>query len=251
MGYVYKFVNYYDDIIYIGKSNNLFKRIKQHFISGHLPIECYEQIARIFYIYVDGKTDTDIMETFLINKYYPKFNTEKQFRERLDLHHNDFIYKKEGLWKELFYNFNKSGIVLSKCRFMPEYYNKNLSIKDRCVLLIENNIYSMKYKKGLYEYYLGNLINIEELLNYFIELHKEILKTNNIISNYSDLDEPVNEYNSSEYVAFNINNIKNVNFSYLLFLSQYRFIIRLSDMYYGIIVHNKYTLENIEKNIYI
>lgn len=250
MGYVYKFVDYYNNIIYIGKSNNLEKRMKQHFTNGHLPTECYEQVARIFFIFVDGKTDTDIMETFLINKYYPKFNTEKQFREILDLHNNDFIIKKEAIWKELFFTFNKNGIELSTIKIPPKYYNRNLSISERCISLLENNVYSMKYRKGLYEYYLKDIVNVDELLKYFLLLHEEIINTNNIVSNYSDLDEPINEYNSSEYVAFDIDKINLKKFSYLLILSQLKLIIRITDEYYGILVHNKYTLSKLKEYLF-
>ena len=42
--YVYIFKNYYDEIIYVGKTKNIKNRMKQHFTGGHLPEECYEQV---------------------------------------------------------------------------------------------------------------------------------------------------------------------------------------------------------------
>ncbi|WP_416389558.1 GIY-YIG nuclease family protein [Paeniclostridium hominis] len=31
-------------IIYVGKTNNLDRRFKQHFTKGHLPEECYRSV---------------------------------------------------------------------------------------------------------------------------------------------------------------------------------------------------------------
>ena len=66
MSYVYKFIDYRDKIIYIGKTNNIEYRIKQHFSkNGHLPKKCYEYAKEIWFIEVNGKTNVDIYETFL------------------------------------------------------------------------------------------------------------------------------------------------------------------------------------------
>ena len=83
--YVYKFVDYTDTIIYIGKTEDIDRRMKQHFNGkGHLDKECYDSVCEIYYIKLDGKTNMDIYETYLINKYRPKYNKEKQFNENLD-----------------------------------------------------------------------------------------------------------------------------------------------------------------------
>ena len=43
-GYVYKFLNKDEKIIYIGSCGDLFKRLRQHFEHGHLGDYCYDQV---------------------------------------------------------------------------------------------------------------------------------------------------------------------------------------------------------------
>ena len=49
MPYVYRFLNSEGKIIYIGKTVNIKNRMQQHFSKGHLPAECYRNVARIEY----------------------------------------------------------------------------------------------------------------------------------------------------------------------------------------------------------
>lgn len=82
--YVYKFLDETGNIIYIGKTDNIHNRMKQHFSkNGHLPSECYESVVTVFYAAVPTKCDADILETFLINKYSPKYNTDKMFYQNI------------------------------------------------------------------------------------------------------------------------------------------------------------------------
>ena len=243
MGYVYKFVDYYNEIIYIGKTQNIQRRMKQHFKDGHLDKECYENVNRIFYIEVDGKTNMDMYESFLINKYVPKYNVDKQFKEILSLHNNDFLKYREVEWKELFLTFNNGEILISTSKQKPLYYDNNLLSNEKCKLLIDANIENLKNKKGLYLYYLKKEISdIYDFLDYLLILHLEIFQTNNIIGDCSDLDEPINEKNSYEYVAFNVNKIKNINLKYFLILQKTGLITRIDNDIYGLVVHNKHTL---------
>lgn len=82
--YVYKFLDETGRIIYIGKTDNIHNRMKQHFSkNGHLSSECYESVVAVFYAAVPTKCDADILETFLINKYSPKYNTDKMFYQNI------------------------------------------------------------------------------------------------------------------------------------------------------------------------
>lgn len=83
--YVYKFLDETGRIIYIGKTDNIHNRMKQHFSkNGHLSSECYESVVAVFYAAVPTKCDADILETFLINKYSPKYNTDKMFYQNIE-----------------------------------------------------------------------------------------------------------------------------------------------------------------------
>lgn len=42
-GYVYRFINKDEQIIYVGSTEDLHKRLKQHFEHGHLGDYCYNQ----------------------------------------------------------------------------------------------------------------------------------------------------------------------------------------------------------------
>lgn len=244
MKYIYKFLDYEDNIIYIGKTGNLLKRMRQHFFNGHLEKECYENVSKIFFFEIDGKTNQDMMETFLINKYLPKYNTDKKFSEKLELHESNYLSYDEPEWKELFFQFKENDIEISTSPIKPKYYNYSLSIKERCEKLVEQNISNLINRKGLYRYYLKNIVNnIDEFIQYFLLLHKEILYSKNIEYKSSNIDEPINEENSFEYIAFNINKVKTINLQYLLIMAQIHLIINLDNDTYGLLVHNKYTLK--------
>ena len=76
MAYTYKFVNKYNETIYIGYTGQtMAQRINQHFTKGHLPKSVYEEVAKIEYIKHKTKSDAQVWEVYLINKYKPRYNT--------------------------------------------------------------------------------------------------------------------------------------------------------------------------------
>lgn len=76
--FLYKFVNSLNEVIYIGKTNNIINRIRnQHFSEyGHLPDECYNETAKIFYAELNNSDELSIYERYLINTLNPKFNSQ-------------------------------------------------------------------------------------------------------------------------------------------------------------------------------
>lgn len=72
--YVYRFLNSNLEPIYVGKTNNLDRRFKQHFTKGHLPKECYDSVYSMEYIKVNSELNALLLETFYINKYRPLYN---------------------------------------------------------------------------------------------------------------------------------------------------------------------------------
>lgn len=73
--YVYRFLNKEDQVIYVGKTNNLNKRYMQHFSKrGHLSKECYNSVAKIEYITETSELNALLLETYYINKFRPKYN---------------------------------------------------------------------------------------------------------------------------------------------------------------------------------
>ncbi|MGL5067990.1 MAG: GIY-YIG nuclease family protein [Sarcina sp.] len=93
---IYRFRNLKGDIIYIGKSTNLKIRWKQHFSrEGHLPTKCYEEATSIEFSILQTKTDMDIYEIYLINRYNPKYNNNFRNNEK-----SIFITLPELFWEE-------------------------------------------------------------------------------------------------------------------------------------------------------
>lgn len=73
--YVYRFIDKNEKIIYIGKTNNLDRRYKQHFNGyGHLSDSCYKSVWKIEYIKLDNEINALLLETYYINKYRPFYN---------------------------------------------------------------------------------------------------------------------------------------------------------------------------------
>ena len=76
MAYTYKFVNKYNETIYIGYTGQqMAQRMNQHFTKGHLPKSVYEEVAKIEYMKHKTKSDAQVWEVYLINKYKPRYNT--------------------------------------------------------------------------------------------------------------------------------------------------------------------------------
>lgn len=77
---VYKFLNDYNDVLYIGKTVNINQRMFTHFgNSGHLGKDKYDQVTKIEYIICENNADMSIKEIYFINRYKPPFNTSSLF----------------------------------------------------------------------------------------------------------------------------------------------------------------------------
>lgn len=75
MAYTYRFKDKYNETIYIGYTGQtMAQRMNQHFTKGHLPSECYKNVCVIEYIKHKTKSDAQVWEVWLINKYKPKYN---------------------------------------------------------------------------------------------------------------------------------------------------------------------------------
>ena len=79
---LYRFKNKQGEIIYIGKADDIHKRLKGH---KHLEPEQYQEVAVIEYAIVNNKADRDIIETMLISQINPKYNTTQKYTEQASL----------------------------------------------------------------------------------------------------------------------------------------------------------------------
>jgi excinuclease UvrABC nuclease subunit len=77
MSYVYKFIDNENNVIYVGRTENITRRItKEHFTkNGHLPKTCYDKCCRIEYAKVKSLNESRLYELYLISKYKPEYNS--------------------------------------------------------------------------------------------------------------------------------------------------------------------------------
>lgn len=95
MFYVYRFLNKNFEVIYVGRTVNIKKRMSQHFTKGHLPSECYKQVARIDYLELETKADMNIVELYFIGKYRPEFNVRDNHSDTsLELNEDKYAWVK-------------------------------------------------------------------------------------------------------------------------------------------------------------
>ena len=74
---VYFFKSQTEDILYIGKAKNIYKRVTSHFVKSSVAfLNFIEQINDIDFIQTKTEQDALILESQLIKKYQPKFNID-------------------------------------------------------------------------------------------------------------------------------------------------------------------------------
>lgn len=76
--YVYRFINIQQQIVYIGRTNNLKRRLtREHFTErGHLGETCYRETQNVEYARVASVNESKMYEMYLIEKYQPKYNEQ-------------------------------------------------------------------------------------------------------------------------------------------------------------------------------
>ena len=103
-GYVYRFLNKDEKIIYIGSCGDLFKRLRQHFEHGHLGDYCYDQVLYVDYVEFRSRTEAYMYEQYEIAKYQPEFNDNGKIDEDVDLEY--FAVVKNPIWSRLYAESN-------------------------------------------------------------------------------------------------------------------------------------------------
>lgn len=246
MNYLYYFLNKNDEIIYFGKTSNIYNRMKQHFFKGHLPKECYDSTYKIMYTeLINNKYDTEIYETYYINKYKPIYNIDKKFTDKIT---NTF--ELDLTFKELYISFYQDQIIVDKEYKYPLCYNHHLSKSEQCKKMLDYNIGIIQHHIGIFDKYLNTLYNENKRLMIDILLNILNLVRNNINLDISDTDIPIvfsKDYFSGGYVAFDINILKEVNLKDILLLVNTGIINRINKDIYGIPIFINENLNLIEQ----
>lgn len=86
-GYVYRFIGMHEEILYVGMTNNLDRRYKEHFKSkkNHLikqgKGDVYNKVQRIEYITCKDEYTALQKELYYINLYKPRYNTMSKIKQ--------------------------------------------------------------------------------------------------------------------------------------------------------------------------
>lgn len=103
-GYVYRFLNADEEIIYIGSCGDLFRRLRQHFEHGHLGGYCYNQVLYVDYAECRSRTEAYMYEQYEIAKNQPEFNDNGKIDEDVNLEY--FTIVKNPIWNRLYAESN-------------------------------------------------------------------------------------------------------------------------------------------------
>ncbi|OMP66990.1 nucleotide excision repair endonuclease [Domibacillus epiphyticus] len=77
---VFMFYDADDNLLYVGKARKLRMRIRKHFEDNVSDIKNHrDDVHKIVVCIVDSPVERDIYETFIINTFQAKYNTEKVF----------------------------------------------------------------------------------------------------------------------------------------------------------------------------
>lgn len=85
-GYVYKFLDEKNNVLYIGKTVNMEQRMKNHFSKkSHLAnTDLYSKVQRIEYLTCKDEFEALQKELVYINFYKPRYNTASKIKQLID-----------------------------------------------------------------------------------------------------------------------------------------------------------------------
>jgi len=132
---VYKFINHKSDIIYVGKSKSLNKRVKSYFQKKHNNkiSKMVSEITKIEFVISESEHDALLLENNLIKEYKPKYN----ILLRDDKTYPWVIIKKE--------RFPRVFLTRKYIKDGSEYFGPYTNVKAINTLLnIINNIYPIR-----------------------------------------------------------------------------------------------------------
>lgn len=145
--FVYKILDKNGEILYIGKTNDLKRRILSHMgADGHLPDEFKLAAYKVEYICLKSKIECDLRELYYIDYYKPKYNTQYSYDEdSLD------ISLPKLLWNEVLIE-DICNFKLSKSKYSIDYiveYAKNYpNERDKVVVQLDKDTYQIV---GIYD----------------------------------------------------------------------------------------------------
>ncbi|MBK3494165.1 nucleotide excision repair endonuclease [Viridibacillus sp. YIM B01967] len=79
-GGFFMFFNKENEVLFVGKARKIRQRVKKHFEDSVSPIKDHrKEVYKIEVFVVEDQMEREIYETFVINTFRAKYNTEKVF----------------------------------------------------------------------------------------------------------------------------------------------------------------------------
>lgn len=79
-GGIILFYNNKDELLFVGKARKLRQRVKKHMEDNVSPLKNYrDEVAKISVLFIEEPMDREILETYIINTQYAKYNIDKNF----------------------------------------------------------------------------------------------------------------------------------------------------------------------------
>ena len=132
--YVYKFISIYNQVLYVGETNNINRRVREH-LSCNPSRTCFvrsdlKYISRIDYITVKSPSQGKLVEKYYILKYLsPVLKNRSIPRQRVN------IKKPPDNWKT-YMQINKMRKVGNKCKNKRNALQKIILVNMlKCLIL--------------------------------------------------------------------------------------------------------------------
>ncbi|ARO21352.1 excinuclease ABC subunit C (plasmid) [Bacillus tropicus] len=152
--YVYRFLDVENQIIYVGKTNNIKNRMRQHFgKNGHLPEECYEQVSVVECIELDSESDMSVLELYFINKWKPVYNSSKKYSSIMSIEIDESNFCWESLEQM---EYDPKGEI-DALKQVADKYKNQLKEKDKEIAKLNQSLVSVKSQRDSLKIDLMNL----------------------------------------------------------------------------------------------
>ncbi|CAN5180393.1 excinuclease ABC subunit UvrC [soil metagenome] len=159
---IYKYFDKNNEMIYVGKANNIKKRVSSYFtktFSGYKTYELVRRIKKIEFTIVDNEQDAFLLENSLIKQFQPKFNINLK-----DDKSYPYLVIKNEPFPRVFLTRSKINdgseylgpfTSVGKVRDLLIFIKQNIQLRTCKLNLTQQNINKRKFKVCL-EYHLGN-----------------------------------------------------------------------------------------------
>lgn len=183
--YLYRFMGIDGKIIYIGRTNDIERRIlKEHFTDNtHLPSQCYLETEKVEYVEIVNESEEVAYEAILINEIRPKYNTQFKDKGYFDVQLPEFKWREfqweyegqlEWLKKKKGNIINANDVMLN-CLMNPREYDIRTGIVnvDSGMLIPHQSFTLIAGVSGS-----GKTAYVLNIVNYNIKKGKHVLFIN-------------------------------------------------------------------------